>query len=446
MFLVLAVPSVGAEQLCRIQVVEQGSGWPVPLVELRTTHQVRFVSDNAGIIAFDLSEMMGQEVWFSVEGHGYEVPADGMGYRGVRLTPRAGEALTVAVQRRLPAKRLGRITGSGIFGESQRFGLEQQWQESGIVGCDSVQTAVHQDRLYWFWQDTSLARYPLGLFHMIGATTPLRPLENFRPPIRLRYDYVTDSAGVPREVGRMPGNGPTWISGTISLPDKTGRQRLVGTYAKIEPPLVAYEFGLCVWDDEHQSFQQQLVLWTKSTDTSEHPPHPAGHPVRHTDRDGQRWVLFGDPFPQLRCAATFEAWSDPESWQRLEPQRSVRIRGSEEAISPHRGSIAWNAFRQKWVAVFTEHFGKGSPLGEIWYTESKDPLGPWEPAVKVVTHNNYTFYNPCLHPEMTPAESPILLFEGTYTKQFSGNPEATPRHDYNQVLYRLDLDDHALVE
>ena len=39
---------------CRIDVVEQGSGWPVPLVELRTTHNVRFVSDNAGVIAFDL--------------------------------------------------------------------------------------------------------------------------------------------------------------------------------------------------------------------------------------------------------------------------------------------------------------------------------------------------------------------------------------------------------
>ena len=26
-----------------------GSGWPVPLIELRTTHQVRFVSDNAGV-------------------------------------------------------------------------------------------------------------------------------------------------------------------------------------------------------------------------------------------------------------------------------------------------------------------------------------------------------------------------------------------------------------
>jgi hypothetical protein len=33
---------------CRIEVVEKGSGWPVPMGELRTLHQVRLVSDNAG--------------------------------------------------------------------------------------------------------------------------------------------------------------------------------------------------------------------------------------------------------------------------------------------------------------------------------------------------------------------------------------------------------------
>ena len=29
--------------------------------------------------------------------------------------------------------------------------------------------------------------------------------------------------------------------------------------------------------------------------------------------------------------------------------------------------------------------------------------------------------------------------EGTYTADFSGNPERTPRYEYNQVLYKLDL-------
>jgi hypothetical protein len=37
-----------------------------------------------------------------------------------------------------------------------------------------------------------------------------------------------------------------------------------------------------------------------------------------------------------------------------------------------------------------------------------------------------------------------VYFEGTYTHTFSGNPDATPRYDYNQVLYKLDLGDSRL--
>ena len=69
------------------------------------------------------------------------------------------------------------------------------------------------------------------------------------------------------------------------------------------------------------------------------------------------------------------------------------------------------------------------------------PDGPWVDAVRVVTHDRYTFYNPQLHPEFTDSDSPVLLFEATYTHTFSASQEPTPRHDYNQVLYRLDLDE-----
>jgi hypothetical protein len=90
-------------------------------------------------------------------------------------------------------------------------------------------------------------------------------------------------------------------------------------------------------------------------------------------------------------------------------------------------------------------FGRPSAFGEIWYAESDSPYGPWGPAVKVLSHRNYTFYNPRLHADLSPANAPILLFEGTYTHAFSDNQQPTPRYDYNQMLYRLDLDDAALA-
>ncbi|MDI9380866.1 MAG: hypothetical protein QM845_08280, partial [Verrucomicrobiota bacterium] len=116
-----------------------------------------------------------------------------------------------------------------------------------------------------------------------------------------------------------------------------------------------------------------------------------------------------------------------------------------QSVKPHTGSIAWNAFRKRWVTVFMQAFGKPSAFGELWYAEAKTPTGPWGKAVKVLSHENYTFYNPRLHPEFTPPDSPVLIFEGTYTMQFADRPPPTPRYDYNQILYRLDLDDPALA-
>jgi hypothetical protein len=433
--------SVTSTEPCCIKIIDDNNGWPVPLVELRTTHQMRFVSDNAGVIAFDLPELMNRETWFHVIGHGYSVPKDGFGNSGVRLTPREGETITVKVKRQLPAKRLGRITGGGLFAESQKLGLESDWQESGILGCDSVQNAVHDGKLFWSWGDTTLAGYPLGLFDMIGATTELQPLQSFQPPIRLKFNYIADSKGSQRTIAKMPGDGPTWLGGFASLVDKVGNNRLVATYMKIKPPLEQYECGLCVWNEQAQEFEKNRVLWTKSAQKPTPNSAPLGHPVKWFDADGKPWMLFGDPFPSLKCPSDFESWSDPQTWQLLKPQESVLVRHSDETVTPHRGAIAWNAYRKKWISIFTQMGGKSSFLGELWYAEADSPIGPWNDAVHVVTHTKYTFYNPQLHSEFTEPDSPILLFEATYTKEFSGASEATPRHDYNQVLYRLDLDE-----
>lgn len=424
----------------RIEVVDEASGWPVPLVELETTHAVRFVSDNAGLIAFDLPELMGKETWLSVKGHGYGVEADGFGYRGIRVTPEPGGSATVKVKRTLPARRIGRLTGAGLFAESQKLGLELDWPESGVLGCDSVQTALYRGKVYWAWGDTILAHYPLGLFQMLGATTVPRPFVSFEPPLKPAFDYFRGEAGRVRNIAEMPGTGPTWVSGYASVRDSEGAYRLVGNYVKIQAPLTTYESGLCVWNDESAKFDLLKVIWNKERDGGKCPNTPDGHATAWADGDGREWLLFGDPFPDLKCEASFEAWSNPEKWVSLKPQESVPRRGGGDPVKVHRGSMAWNQFRRCWVSVFTQMNGKSSALGEIWYAESDSPSGPWSNAVQVVTHDNYTFYNPRIHAEFTDPGSPILLFEGTYTRTFAKDPPATPRYDYNQILYRLDLD------
>ncbi|MBK1832839.1 hypothetical protein JIN78_02095 [Roseibacillus ishigakijimensis] len=429
---------------CLIEVVDESNDWPVPLVTLRTTHEVEFVTDNAGRVAFDLPELMGQEVWMSVEGHGYQVAADAFGYRGVKITPTPGGEIQIPVQRQNLAKRLGRLTGAGLFAESQQLGHELTWPESGVLGCDTVQTARLGDRLWWSWGDTTLANHPLGLFHITAATTPLRALDRYEPPLRLTFSHYRDGQGRVREVARMPGEGPTWIAGATTLVDRKGQEQLVACYSKIEPPLSSYEVGLCVWNEEKARFVQQKVLWNQAKDGGSRPSLlPEGHPVSWTDEEGKEWMLFGDPFPRLKCPATFESWLDPAQWVALEAQQTVPARTGGREIRPHRGSLIWSPYREKWVTLFTEFGGESSPLGEVWYAEAGTPFGPWEGAVPVLSHANYTFYNPKIHPELTAPEASFLLFEGTYTQTFADNPIPTPRYDYNQVLYRLDLADVA---
>src|SRR5690606_11960193 len=209
-----------------------------------------------------------------------------------------------------------------------------------------------------------------------SATTPIRPLTSFEPPVRLRLNYFRDENNRPRGVAEMPGGGPTWLSGYVSLPDRNGSERLVATYVKIKPPLTAYQSGLCVWNDETSRFEPHRVIWTRSDETPEPVPVPSGHPVLVRDDQGKEWVLFGDPLPKLRCPASFEAWEDPSNWEVLTPQESLPSAVDGKPVKPHSGSIAWNGYRKRWVTVFMEALGTPSAFGELWYAEADAPTGP----------------------------------------------------------------------
>lgn len=78
-------------------------------------------------------------------------------------------------------------------------------------------------------------------------------------------------------------------------------------------------------------------------------------------------------------------------------------------------------------------------LGEIWFAESDSLEGPWESPTKIVTHSDYSFYNPRHHSYFDKDGGRTIYFEGTYTKMFSGTKVGTPRYDYNQIMYRVDL-------
>ena len=59
--------------------------------------------------------------------------------------------------------------------------------------------------------------------------------------------------------------------------------------------------------------------------------------------------------------------------------------------------------------------------------------------MKVASHPRYSYYNPVHHAFLDAEGGRVIYFEGTWSLEFSGNPLAPARYDYNELMYRLDL-------
>jgi hypothetical protein len=280
---------------------------------------------------------------------------------------------------------------------------------------------------------------------MLGAESDLNPFALEEMPIRPNLSFFRDNSGSLRPIADIDHPGPVWLGGLLSLKDRNGRDHLVASYAKIKGPLQVEEFGLCEWSETDRVFRTVKPLWKRGTNEPTDPEQvavPDGHAVRYRDSSGKDWVLFSNPTPRIQIRDAYEDWMDPATWLVHPKQDTIRSHDGS-MIQIHRGDIAWSGYSKKWVMVFTQFFGRSSPLGEIWLSTSDSPLGDWSPAVPIVTHTNYTFYNPMIHSEWLRDDQPWIYFEGTYTAEFANKPEKTPRYDYNQILYRVRLEDAA---
>jgi hypothetical protein len=480
---VAAVPR--GDQYFTITVVDEETGRGVPLVELRTVNDVRYYTDSHGVVAFHEPGLMNQRVFFHVKGHGYEFPKDGFGYRGKALDAAEGGSARLTVKRVNLAERLYRVTGGGIYRDSLLVGrnvpLKQPALNGQVFGSDSVVNAVYRGKVYWFWGDTNRPAYPLGNFNVPGATSALPADGGLDPEAGVDLAYFLDDKGFAKAMAPVPGQGPTWINGLVALGDPSVKERLFAAYVKVRGVLEVYERGLVEFNDGKEQFEKVAQFDMAA------PAHPGGHPFVGR-QNGVDHVYFADPYPLLRVRADpdhlrdlgrYEAFtclaegskadeqrvdrapdgSPRYGWKRNTPPltpplqarlvKAGKLKADEallhlqdadtgKPVIAHGGSVCINAYRGRWVLIAVESGGT-SYLGEVWYAEADTPLGPWVYARKVVTHEKYSFYNPKQHPMFDKDRGRVIFFEGTYTHTFSGNPESTPRYDYNQIMYKLDL-------
>jgi hypothetical protein len=353
------------------------------------------------------------------------------------------------------------------------------------MGQDSVFTWIYHGRLFWMWGDTSRPSYPLGNFEMSGAVSDLPARGGLDPSVGVDLEYYVGEDGFSRPISPLKEHGLVWLDGLLTVQDPQGDERMVAKFARLKGLSEVLERGLMVFNDDTEKFEPLV-----RGDLEFLPYRNTGHAFG-VEVNGSLYYYFTSPSPmgaRLRVRALWDYVIDPNRYEVLtalesgksdndridlsrwitfaeiiasqnkskadivealeQEAKGVRVYDVEsgKSISPHNGSVYFNDYRQRWIGIFVQQFGEPSYLGEVWYAEADTPVGPWAYARKIVTHNKYSFYNPKQHPFFDKEGGRIIFFEGTYSHTFSGSPEnATPRYDYNQITYRLNLDDTRLV-
>lgn len=348
---------------------------------------------------------------------------------------------------------------------------------------------IYRDKIYWFWGDTDRESYPLGHFATGGATSKLPANGGLYPSAGINLDYFVDEEGFSKKMAPLIGEGMIWIDALMVLEDEKGTERLLAHYERMASLDKRLEHGLLVFNDKKEIFEKLIEFPLDSK------LEPSGRTLKINIEGAQYFYFAQSPYPLVRVKAvwehvvnisTYEAFTclkkgskynrkTPDfdrtgdatlNWEwktdtavvnvkehrdliedrKLHPDETwLNLRDAETGrqVIAHRGSVSWNEFRKRWIMILGQVEGT-SNLGEIWYSEADFPQGPWRWARKIITHKSYSFYNPTQHAFFDRQGGRVIYFEGTYTDSFSNANFPTPRYNYNQIMYRLDLSEPRL--
>jgi hypothetical protein len=279
-----------------------------------------------------------------------------------------------------------------------------------VTGQDAGHAIRYRGKLYWFWGDTNQLAYPLGNFASSGATSELPGNGGLDPNVGIDLNYFVNETGFSRAMAPLPGAGLKWVFWMMTVADEQGRERLIAQYERMGQAGKAAERGLVLFNDETQQFEKLVQFALKL------PLHPNGRPFR-VNVNGEAYYYFAVLYPDnafVRVRAEFAHLKDQctyEAFTCLVPGSRYN-KASSQLERRADGSLVWG-----WKAN----------TDAISYERERE-------LIKVGK----------MHPFFDQDGGRVIFFEGTYTNLFSGNAVQTPRYDYNQIMYRLRLDDARL--
>lgn len=462
----------------------------VPLVSLKTVNNVEYITDSNGYIAFHEEYLMNQPVWFYISSPGYEYDSV-WGMIGATINTTIGGSTVLNIKRKNIAVRLYRTSGAGIYRDTIMLGKKSPIREpllnAGVMGLDSTISTIFKGKVYWFFGDTNKAGFPLGNFHVSGAYSELPINGGLDPNIGINFHFFQEKGFTKSLAPIEPMNIPTWIHSVNTLKENN-LEMMVGWYYKMAHLGQPERLGTIQWNDQKEIFELIINLNEKHNIKIN-----GAHSFIHRDNNNV-YIYFSSPYADVRVKANIQSFhniSEYESftclvegtniseekidrdqngrliykWKKNTSNLSLndyvqlmlklklqfneihhlklREFSTERIILAHRGSIHYNYYRKKYIMILVETYGNPGMLGEVWYTESDTPEGPFYYGQKIATHDRINLYNPVHHSFFDQQGGRIIFFEGTFTSTFDiGHP--VPYYNYNQLMYRLDLNDITL--
>jgi len=316
---------------------------------------------------------------------------------------------------------------------------------NGLVsGQDTVMAIGYRGKIFWFWGDTNRPSYPLGHFGTSGAISQIPANGGLDPGVGIDLTYFRDKTGFSRPMIAIDGPGVKWLSGIMTVSDENGKEKLVARYDRRKGLAERYEQGLMVYNDEKEVFEKAVAL------KMDEPLFPDAVPTKVKVGE-ENYYYFPAPFtvPLVRVKARLKDVLDVRSYEGFvdgswkagarprRPKSQIDIE-TGEAIEAS-GTVSWNEYRRRWIMIAWRL------VDSTYYFEADTPVGPWVYGRRIVKYDHYTMYNVAHHPFFDQENGRVIYFEGTYTREFSDAPAATPRYNYNQLMYRLDLADPRLI-
>lgn len=465
----------------KIRVIDQETKLGVPMVGLVPLSQEKYYTDSNGFIAFREPGLMNKKVYFEVLSEGYEYPLSLEGKRSVNLFCKPGDSVVVKVRRKSVAERLYRSTGLGIYRDSklleEDIPIENPLINAEVLGQDSNLATLYRGKIFWVWGDTFLPPHYNGNFSVAAATSLLPQDGGLDPNMGVNYKYFVNNNGESKSMIKLKKPGYVWFDWIATLKDKEGNEKLYAKYANVNAYFQNYERGIAIFNDDKELFEsyKNIPQWLDET-------HTCHHPFKGFENE-KEFIYFTSVFDFKKVEAKIEKVVSPNDYYaftclkegtKFDPDNvqldrdsngkliygwkrnsdPIGIRNQENLIAsgkidPHeawlqltdittgdrvteisRGSISWNSFRKKWIMI--------SGAKDIWFSEADTPLGPWVYARKVAQHKSF-FYNPTHHSFLDQNGGKDIFFEGTFTK-FLSEEERVPGYDYNQLVYKLSLD------